>query len=455
MIEYKVNPASLRQAREWTPIPGESNHRHLDVARFVQLGDANHPWNRERATGQTIEPEENPCTLGLHWRFVRGQGPVIAPSHFCGVVWLDDKHPLVVLPKVQDMDIAGMLTEVLAASPSVTGLEPEMLFGCDPTAKPITGIKYPDLTILEVITYLATLARFVQRYLRQGFNRVSENLVGRVRGRIKLAEQLRVNHFRGRDDRAYCEFSVMNYDTLENRLLKAAMNACSHWLSRPSLSCSMTDKLARWLCQTRAAFASVPDYQPLARDWASVRTTGLMRAYAEPLALARLILKRIHVDASGVVLPQNHDTFPFFIDMNRLFEGWVGVCFSEIGRKTNAQNEVLLPGFPQKFRFRPDFVIDQQHVVDAKYKIIASVGVDNSDVYQVISYARLLVLNKNGKSDVSGLQEAWLAVPDCSSKGNVNDAFLAFKNRWPTNSYTWEWPDLIFGRVDIPLPIKV
>ncbi len=453
MIEYHVNPASLRQAREWTEIPGGGGHRRLDLARFVQPRDASQRWNRERAAGEPIEPEENPCTLGLHWRFARGKGPVIAPSHFCGAVWLDDDHFLVVQPKIQGIDIAGMLTEVLAAPPSVTGIEPEMLFGCDPDAKPIPGINDPDPTILEVIAYLATLARFVQRHLRQGFNRISDNLVGRVRGRINFGGQLRENQIRGRDDRAYCEFSVMNLDILENRLLKAALNACTHWLSLPSLGGRMPQKLARWSFQARAALASVPDYRPMARDWASVRKTGLMRAYAEPLALARLILKRIHVDTSGGVA-LSHEVFPFFIDMNRLFEGWVGVCFSEAGAVTHAQVERSLPLPDRRFCFRPDFVIDHQCVVDAKYKLIDRVDIDNGDVYQVIAYARLLSLNGYGKSDESGLREAWLAVPDNSPTGNVNNAFGGFKGLWSKRSGTWEWPDCHFGVVRVPLPKK-
>jgi hypothetical protein len=453
MTEYFVNPDDLRRRKEWKEIPKIPEGGQFDLARFVVDGDPSHPWNQGRATAAPIEPEENPCTLGLHWRFVRGEGRSIAPSHFCGAVWLDDHQPLVVYPKFDDIDIAGMLTEVLGAPLSVTGMEPGALFGCDPGARPIPipGNHYPNLTFLEVIAYLATLARFVQRHLRQGFNRVSENLVGRVRGRVDFGGQLRENQVRAKDDRACCEFSVMSLDTLENRLLKAALNACSHWLTgRAGMGGAMQERLARWSSQARAALASVPDYRPTARDWAAVRKTGLMRAYSEPLNLARLILQRIHVDARGR-LEEDHKVFPFFIDMNRLFEGWVGVCLNEASNQMDAQPEKDLPLNGGRFRFRPDFVVDGC-VVDAKYKLIDRDDVDNGDVYQVISYARLSSLGADGKSDDPGLGEAWLALPETPPKHDVSGALIAFKDSWPSRSHTWEWPDFRFGLVRVPLP---
>ncbi len=262
MQQYLVNSDALKTAHEWI-----SFERCSDGKDIIDLADVFN-FSREHPWFDAYKNEDfhidNPRTLGLHWD--KGD---IKPSHFIGAVNLPfvDKHrPLVVLPrKVFDqIDYGVMFAQVLAEPMNVTGMDLDRLFGCDPEQPPIEGIKLPHLTLIEVTAFLATTARFVERHLRRGFVRIQENLVGCVRGRILIADQLRKNLAQARPDRMVCEYQLFSLDTLENRLLKAALEVSARYVSAKSIN---VPELQRWIRVIRSALASVPDHQPHSRDW--------------------------------------------------------------------------------------------------------------------------------------------------------------------------------------------
>ena len=333
-MAYLVSPDSLTGAREWQPITCSANNAGgaaIDLAEILAFNegprwDEGHQWLDAYKDADDLRYTDNPRTLGLYWE--KGK---IAPSHFIGAVNLpygDSSFPLVVGPRAEFpsvVDYGAMFAAVLAAPVDVTGMELHRLFGCDPDQPPIAANHLPQLTLLEVTAFLAMTARFVQRHLRQGFIRVRENLVGRVRGRILIGAQVRENVVRARSDKMACEFQRFNLDTLENRLLKAALEVSSRYVSGTP---GVAPELQRWVHVIRSALASVPDYQPHPRDWLQNRNKGLMAAYATPLALARLVLTRLHLRPTGDTA-ETRRTLPFFLDANRLFEGWVGVCLNQ------------------------------------------------------------------------------------------------------------------------------
>lgn len=334
MMRYPVDPITLTQAHEWISLL-YTEQGSVDLAGVVGL-KMDHPWRQAYAKADDPDYTDNPCTLGLHWS--RDQ---IKPSHFIGAVNLpfgNEQHSLVVRPRAfleqqAPVDYGAIFASVLAAPSIVTGMELNWLFGCDQESKPIRAIDLPELTLLEVTAFLATTARFVQRHLRQGFVQVRENFTGRVRGRILIAAQIRENQVRARSDRMVCAYQQFNLDTLENRLLKAALEVCSRWIASIP---HHPPQLQHWAWAIRAALAPVPEYRPHPRDWSRVRKKGLMAAYAQPLALARLVLTRLHLMPDGQA-EESDQTLPFFLDANRLFEGWVGVCLNRVRTSVRGQ----------------------------------------------------------------------------------------------------------------------
>jgi 5-methylcytosine-specific restriction endonuclease McrBC regulatory subunit McrC len=289
------------------------------------------------------------------------------------------------------------------------------LFDCEPDQPAINGVTLPDLTALQVAIFLRTLSIFCQRHLRQEFLITSENLVGRAKGRILIAENLRQNTFRGRDDRMVCEFTRMTLDTLANRILKAALSRCYHYLSQ-SVS-RHKEKLIIWARQCDAALAEVCVVPISDNDFRSLRYPGLMQRYRRPHSLAKMILKRLRTDAQGAS-NETAETVPFYFNMWRLFELYVGVLLEKTGLIFDEQQSYDFKFTPKgQFYIRPDYVSHESKiVVDAKYKCIIDTSngeemapdlqglqfaddfsPNNADIYQIIAYSNLLT-HKDGKS---------------------------------------------------------
>lgn len=455
---YPVDPKALTTAREWTALERKAQEslENIDLENVVGL-ETKHAWHQAYAGVDDPKYSDNPCTLGLHW----SQGK-IKPSHFIGAVNLpfgNHYHPLVVGPRnVLEqqalIDYGAIFAAVLSTPTNVTGMELNYLFGCDPHAKPIQAINLPQLTLLEVTAFLATTARFVQRHLRQGFMQVRENLTGRARGRILVAEQIRENLVRARSDRMMCAYQQFNLNTLENRLLKSALEVCARWISSIS---DHPPQLQHWVWAIRAALATVPEYHPHPSDWSRVRSKGLMATYAQPLAMARLVLTRLHLRPDGQS-KESCQTLPFFLDANRLFEGWVGVCLNHICGSVQGQVERGLNIWNCNYKFRPDFLVEekrQQIVVDSKYK---PAGPAVQDLYQVIGYARLLAepasIGRDCNQGEPGLLEACLAIPSKDLMDGVDKALEKFKTDWPRRSNHGRcWTDRFrLTMVAVPLP---
>ena len=458
---YPVAKADLRTGCEWRPWQSSELLDAFDIAPFAANFGRDHSWNRLAAFRP--DAEDNARTLGLHWR----SSGAIHCSHFIGAVRLGegaDAPCLCVRPKVERLDLAAVFAAVLGAPQVQTGVEFDRLFGCDPVQAPIEGVDLPQLTLIEATAYLYRLAQFVRRHLREDFRRVEENLVGRVRGRVRIADQVQQNMVRARADRMVCEFTVLGRDTQENRILKAALEAALRWLHLQPLAV-VPGQVWHWGALAHAALTAVPVQRIGPRDWATARRHGAMRHYAEPLALAKLVLTRLHLDPSGAATENQH-TLPFFLDANRLFEAWIGVCLGKAGCQIFAQREGGLNLSDRyRWKFKPDFLVSLNDpagraIVDAKYKKLASERLDNSDLFQVIGYSRLVAPRgtlAGGICQGGGLPaaEAWLAVPKQPLAAlSVADALGNFADAWRLRAESAAcWPDgFKVGVVEVPLP---
>ena len=351
-------------------------------------------------------------------------------SHFSGAVWLrKPTHdnvgiPLVVAPKIKNLDAVSMFIDV-AASNYDSGYDTSKgIFDCNPDEPPIDGVVLPDdITLLQVAVFLSSLSRFCQRDLRQDFSRIRENITGRIKGRIVVEDNIRMNTVRGRADRIACEYTRMTMDTLANQILKSALSKCYRYISQAGMK--HHDKLSMWSRQCEAALTEVSLTKISDNDFRQIRYSGRMQRYRHIHGLARMIIKRIRTDAQGDLLDEKSSvTLPFYLNMWMLFERYVGVQLQKTGLDFVAQgshdfsfdlpdqmksgNSTNVAG---SLTIRPDYIsIKDGIVVDAKYKCIATkilkeeeqnlkfngfatdVNPSNSDIYQLIAYNASMVI---------------------------------------------------------------
>jgi 5-methylcytosine-specific restriction endonuclease McrBC regulatory subunit McrC len=395
---------------------------------------------------RTIYADELPANLSGDKRLLglqRSNEGNLYLSYYSGAVWLRKPNaeqngiPLVVAPKIQNLDTVSMWVEVAESSIYSPSLN-ENVFDCKPEEPTINGVTLPDVTLLQVAVFLKELAHFCQRDLRQDFTRIRDNLTGRIKGRILIGENIRQNTVRGRADRVACEYSSMTIDTSANRILKAALSRCYRYLSQNKSIAN----LAIWSRQCDAALSDVSTVQINDHDFSGIKYTGLMQRYRRPHALAKMILKRLRTDAQGNISDQEAVTVPFYVNMWRLFELYVGVTLE----KTNI---CFKPQHSNTFNFelpskssmiiRPDYYgeyLNEGIVVDAKYKCITKeilkpeernleldgfavdVSPSNSDIYQLIAYSAMLYA-KTGKP----VKKALLIAPGVPGNGNSISKF--------------------------------
>ena len=59
--------------------------------------------------------------------------------------------------------------------------------------------------------------------LNRNMSYISENLNGKIRGRIDFSKHIKKNIAYGREDRIYCKYPSFSENTIENKILKKAL----------------------------------------------------------------------------------------------------------------------------------------------------------------------------------------------------------------------------------------
>jgi 5-methylcytosine-specific restriction enzyme subunit McrC len=249
-------------------------------------------------------------------------------------------------------------------------------------------------SLLEV--FIAAFADRLLAEVRRGLPRqylaCQEDLPA-LRGRLDAVRQFTANAVR--PDRLACRFDALESD---GPLLQV-MKACVLLVERHARGAETRRKLA----ELRFLLAEVRDVPRGALPWRQVRIDRTSQRWRALLDLARLLLggewQQTHADARGA------EGITLLFAMNDLFERYVAVQLRRALAGTRL--DVVAQG---GFRYalgpwregqdcvgnshstRPDILIrrgDQVAcVIDTKWKRFAD-GIAQSDVYQMIAYARL------------------------------------------------------------------
>jgi 5-methylcytosine-specific restriction enzyme subunit McrC len=277
----------------------------------------------------------------------------------------------------------------------------DVALGLNISAGEATSMAHRADSLLEAFVSL-----FADRFLaevRRGLPRQyfehAEDLPA-LRGRLDVVRQFTRNAVR--PDRLACQFDALHADTPLMRVMKACVLLLTRF--------ARTAETQRKLTELRLLLSEVGDV-PLNRlPWSAIIIDRTNRRWKGLLELARLLLgarwQQTHADdrqPSGITL-----LFP----MNELFERYVAVQLRRALVGTDLE-VVAQGGFEcclgdyspdvvcrgRLFRTKPDIIIRDSNrvlaVIDTKWKRLASEpfdakhGVAQSDVYQLMAYARL------------------------------------------------------------------
>ena len=285
-------------------------------------------------------------------------------SYFVGAAWLiKDYLPVIVRPKVHNVDIAEMLIQALSNS---SDEEASYFSKCykiafnEPTIE--TEEEQSELTPILVIHYISLLDNLVKHGLKRDYVTITENLRGKVKGHLLFNAQLRQNIIPKREDRNVCRYQVYTTDIPVNRLLKRALLFADRMLQVYMHHHQQYGKLRMRINKLAAVFEGVSDEIEVSRV-KGLASNKLFRHYADATRVAKEILRRYDYSLSNVSTA-THKTPPFWIDMSRLFEMYVLAMLknaygSEIEFQVKGHNRLQVA----------DYVHNGEGlVIDAKYE---------------------------------------------------------------------------------------
>ncbi len=253
-------------------------------------------------------------------------------------------------------------------------------------------------TLLDILIRLFAdrLLAEARRGLPRAYMAQEENLAA-LRGRLDVIRQF--THNAVRPDRLACRFDTLMPDTPLLRVMKA----CVLMLRRHA----RVLETQRRLDELRFLLAEVSDVPVSALPWTQVRIDRTNRRWETLYGLAKLFLKREWQRT-------NHDAkagqgITLLFAMNDLFEAYVAALARRALRGSDmtvhAQGGLRYclmeegGGGRERFQTTPDILIKRDGqavmVIDTKWKLIGrnpedkKRGVSQSDVYQMMAYARL------------------------------------------------------------------
>jgi len=321
-----------------------------------------------------------------------GITPNYKASYYIGADWLSDDLPIVITPKMENIDYMKMF--LCALDFELPSDYFSLFYGIDFDKKEITceGLK-DEVTPLLIIHFLSTIKRLLKRGLKKDYVLREENLNSKVKGHIQISKNIQKNIIPQRLDRTYCRFQEYTIDHPENRLLKKALLFVERYLSQHG-ELKAINRLRNVLNSSLSCFEMVSEEIELSQIRA-IANNKLYREHTEAVKLAKQILRRFSYSIHAV--SSNSQKVPaFWMDMSRLYEVYV---YSLLYEAYGNMIEFQVKGYNGT---AVDFIKkDDKIIIDTKYKPRYKDGNAGiiDDIRQISAYARDVEILKRVQPD--------------------------------------------------------
>lgn len=273
-------------------------------------------------------------------------------------------------------------------------------------------------SIITATVFLTLLKAICSRPLMGKMISKEENLVGKAKGKILFAKNIRANTLKGRGDRLYCRYLQYSEDILENQILKSALHKASLFLNTYFGSTTGTTNSFREMtayCQNALAHVS---YSKITRQEINrIKITGCYVYYKPVINAAKMVLNEITLGANGGSKFTSY-VVPYAVSMNKLFEMYVRAYLKHIGVGSYASDKERIRMLQYDYKskvlshneqyfstyisgnVKPDIILQDSKtgkylVFDVKYKN-QNTGSARSDRLQLLAYALIYNCNNVG-----------------------------------------------------------
>lgn len=177
-----------------------------------------------------------------------------------------------------------------------------------------------EAELLFALSFVNACHSLCKKGLKKSLVYRESNFTAKLRGKIDVNRNIKNNTVRGRCDKFYCKYIDFTEDTVENRILKAALIKCQLLLKKKFVDNSDLNNKIRYCLN---AFKHVKTVMIRGSDFKQVSVGGLYSYYKPIIQQARAILeKNFNSYTENGIAPTKKDvyTIPYVINMETLFE---------------------------------------------------------------------------------------------------------------------------------------
>lgn len=270
--------------------------------------------------------------------------------------------------------------------------------------------------LLYAISFLNACYSLCKKGLKKSLIYKNENYTAKLRGKIDVTRNMKLNTARGRSDKFFCKYIDFTEDNIENQIIKAALLRCKNLL-REKFETNSAISTRITFCMN--ALRKVSKKKISTSDYKMVEVNGLYSYYKPVIQQAKAISgQKFHsyMNNESEGKKKNVYTIPYVINMETLFEFYTRTVLKNVLptdkyslkkyshrlflQKGITKTEDAERGIHLMHYCIPDLLIcDSQTdkpiaVLDAKYKP------DNkpvrADSHQILSYVLLTGVSKCG-----------------------------------------------------------
>lgn len=285
-----------------------------------------------------------------------------------------------------------------------------------------------DGELLYALSFVTSCYGLCKKGLKKTMFHQEENYSSKVRGKIEIKKNIRMNTCKGRNDRFYCKYIDFTEDNIENRILKATLIKCKEIIGRRF---SATSEVSKRVAYCMNSFRRVKTVRIKTSDFNGVNASGLYMYYKPLLQQARCIYGQkyyAYKTEEGQSIAKSVFTIPYMINMEALFEFYTRIVL----KRAIDLNKYSLDRYSKRLFIQkgvadisevergihlmpyciPDIIIrdnDTQNpvaVIDAKYK--PNTRSARADTHQLLSYVLL-----------TGVEKCGFAFPGAEGKAKV------------------------------------
>ena len=334
-----------------------------------------------------------------------------------GAQWVETeacgKLPIAVLPKIPNVDYLEMFMQCFNNPDEYESFH--KIYDIDFESETMECETLESiLSPLLIVQYVNIVQQLLHKGLRKSYVPKSENLY-KVRGRIAMSVNLKINTLKGRQHKIFCKYQEYTNDTIENRIIKRALNVSKDIVGR--LRSSSVAKLDTIINACLSKMSDVSDCVSLS-ELKQVKYNVIYRDYKEVVNMAKYILKRYDYNMSEEKGRTNANIPPFWIDMPLLFEHYIG--------------GILAISYPDDIIYQakgktgyPDFLSKTtQAILDTKYMPQLDEKDPETDIIRQLSgYSRDCEILDLLGADYKTIIPCAFIYPDAKSTENGNTVF--------------------------------